>query len=864
MSFGPRLAAFIERRAGAIVLAALFVGLLAALGATQLRLDPSLRALLPPDFPSIQNLERLDERHGSSADLLVAIRSPSRDANVRFGAAIAQRLAQRDDVEWVVFRQDREFFESRALLFVDLHELLALRRRVIEEIRAEVRDALSVTGDTGDTVALSSVDDEIEELRTRHHFDDRIPEYYEADEGRLVVVKARPTEPDTNIAFAQRISAEVADVAASLQPTSFHPQMEIEVEGAYAQHTARVDTLRGEVVRGSAAALGALVLIIALYFRSVRAVALVITPLLVAIVGALAFAWLAFGKLNLVSAFIFAVLLGLGIDFGVHVLARYRQERCRGHDRMTAFGICLETTGRATAAGAASTALAFAVLAVADFQGFSQFGVVAAVGVVLALLAALVLMPALTTLLDRLRRWDPPPALERSVPGVPRAVAIALVVAGVSFAAWGTVRAPQLPFEYDLKTLGPQRPQGPQRASYRDAVGKAQTVAPAIALARSRGQAREIQRQMDALLRMDEATVDHLAEHGELPPAADAAEPGEDVDEELDPFGDEDLDDPEFVALQELADAHRVAAPEVVRQLVAYGPDRLRALDGRLYDAFSVHRFVPELQAQKLRVIADIRARVDAKKDGLDDAARRRLQRWYPYLEAEAFDVDDLPSWLHRPFEDTQGRSDRHVVVATRGSKGDYRNSRAIYTAFFELETSSGPVDLAADFFVIPEIVDAIARDGPLVMGLAALVLLLTSAAVFRGLAGPAAVALTVGLALAWLAATWALQDWKINLFNIVALPLLVGMGQDDAIHLLSRWRESGRHVGAALRETGEAIFLTSLTTCCGFAGIMFANHRGLRSLAWAAVLGMVACFVASAVVLPAALSLLPKRRRPP
>ena len=374
---------------------------------------------------------------------------------------------------------------------------------------------------------------------------------------------------------------------------------------------------------------------------------------------------------------------------------------------------------------------------------------------------------------------------------------------------------------------------------------------------------------MDALLRMDPATVDHLARHGALPPEAPSTtEPASDPDEldqldqldqeELEPFGNPDLDDPRFVALEALAHDHRIAAPEVIEQLVAYGPERLRILDDRLRDAVSAYRFVPDLQREKLEVIADVRRRIDAKKNALSDDARARLDRFYPYLEVDTpFDVDDLPAWLRQQLADTSGHPARAVVLATGGSKADIHNARAIHDAFGALDTSTGAVPVAADFFVIPEIVDAIAHDGPIVMGLAVLVLLLTAAASFRGLAGPIAVALTVGVALAWLAGTASVLGWKANLFNVIALPLLVGMGQDDAIHLLARWREQGgRDVGRALRETGAAIVLTTATTCCGFGGILFADHRGLQSLAWVAVVGMLACLLASAVLLPAALAI--------
>ena len=88
---------------------------------------------------------------------------------------------------------------------------------------------------------------------------------------------------------------------------------------------------------------------LAAYFRGLRAVPLVLTPLLIAACFALACAAWMYGYLNLVSAFIFAVQLGLGIDFATHMLARYREELARGLPHREAIAHTIATTGVSTA-----------------------------------------------------------------------------------------------------------------------------------------------------------------------------------------------------------------------------------------------------------------------------------------------------------------------------------------------------------------------------------------------------------------------------------------------------------------------------------------------------------------------------------
>lgn len=899
------LSRFIHRRAGLIVAVTLCLCVVALWMASQLRIDQELRRLLPDDFPSVTRLDRLSGRLGQQSDLYVAIRSPSRDANIEFGTKVAAAVADRDDIRYAVFRRDLSYFDQNALLYAPTGDLLDLRRRVILRIRDEVRKEAF-----GDFSLRDPKPDEendltfsIDEMLEEYGLSEASSEFMEADEGRLMVVKMRPVRAATDLEFARKLTADVARIVEELDPQAHHLEMTTELNGSYVQHQRRLESVQQEVWGGSAAALVALLLTLGVYFRSPRAVVLIMLPLLVSIVGALAFAWLAFDVLNIVSAFIFAVLLGLGIDFGIHVLARLRQERGRGASSEDALALCLSTSGRTTVAGAASTALAFAALSVADFQGFAQFGQVAAVGVVLSVAGACLVMPAIAVLLDRLRPWTPPAPPKRSgrkgVPGWMRLFAIVVAIGGIAVAGWAGSRVTDLEYEHDLKKLGRKRSpaQGPKSASYRDAVGTYQTVDPAIALVETAADARSIQRQLDALLAMTPEEIrafdpserpgrrlealpdDTFPQRPKLdgiglssgPKKPDLPQDDWAEDDEWDAEGEAAADEA-FMALHngafnelEVRTAHNaLMSPRTADALGEYGAQRLLRMRGRLARVWSVHAFVPRQQDDKLRIIADIRQRIAAKEGLMSAEARAQIDQWRGYLEVtEAVDVEHLPGWVRSQFEDADGDPGKLVVISTRGSKADIHNSREIYQVFGTVYAQGRWHEVAADFFVIPEIFDAIDRDGPYVLQLAIGIMVLTALVLLRRFKAALAVVVTVAFSLLWLVAVFFVLDWKLNFFNIIVLPLLLGMGQDDALHLAERHREEDGSMGIVLREAGGAIFVTTLTTVLGFSGILFANHLGLHSMAWTAVIGMTLALVASVVVLPLLLALLHGRPRP-
>lgn len=144
-------------------------------------------------------------------------------------------------------------------------------------------------------------------------------------------------------------------------------------------------------------------LVMLLYTRRLRTLPLVAAPLFVATTWTLAFAHLAVGRLNIITGFLVAILLGLGVDFIIHLYLRYAELRRRGFTLDSATQDSLQSTGRAVISSALTTSAAFFVVCFADFVGYSEFGLIAGIGILISAGVALCLFFALNTLLER--RW---------------------------------------------------------------------------------------------------------------------------------------------------------------------------------------------------------------------------------------------------------------------------------------------------------------------------------------------------------------------------------------------------------------------------------------------------------------------------
>jgi predicted exporter len=101
-----------------------------------------------------------------------------------------------------------------------------------------------------------------------------------------------------------------------------------------------------------------------------------------------------------------------------------------------------------------------------------------------------------------------------------------------------------------------------------------------------------------------------------------------------------------------------------------------------------------------------------------------------------------------------------------------------------------------------------------------------------------------------------SLASLSFNYANFIVLPLIVGIGIDDGIHIVLRWREEpGQDLTAVVRQIGRAIVLTSLTTSIGFGSLISSHYPGLRSIGWVAGLGILTCLLAALILLPAVLA---------
>lgn len=282
----------------------------------------------------------------------------------------------------------------------------------------------------------------------------------------------------------------------------------------------------------------------------------------------------------------------------------------------------------------------------------------------------------------------------------------------------------------------------------------------------------------------------------------------------------------------------------------------------------SIFSLVPSDQDVRLAKIREIRALVETEAHGaLTGEDARRLERLEGYLQVDApFTWDEFPASDKRQFINTNGEVGNFVFIYPSVPLRDGRNAIEFRNDIGTITTASGQIFHAASTNLISaEMLVLMLSEGRWAAGLSLLLVGLLVWSDFRSVRGTLLVMLPLVVAFIWAGGVMFLVGMKVNFYNMVVFPSIVGIGVDNGVHLFHRYLEEGPgSLPLVIRKTGWAILITTLTTVVGYSGLVTAHHPGLQSMGILAVIGLISAFLAAVVLLPSVIQILEKRKALP
>ena len=395
---------------------ALGLASLAVWAARGLQLDTGLEALLPNDSVSVLSIEKTRDQLGLEEPLTILVASDDRARNEAMIAQLAEKFSEWPETVWVMTGYGLDALAERALYYVDADTLYEWSELAEEALDWEVCKASPLCVTIADPPELPD-SEEIREAVDRSPAGtvlrqltgesakqasggsegDEGPQLLCNDEGTVCAVQVMLSGSPGDLSYARMIKERAEAITVPLAQSQ--PEgTRIEVIGRYRvaplEHGIILNDLR---LVSILAAVGSLLMVL-VFFRDLTAVVQLMVPMLSGLAVAVGLIALIEPKINIISASALAILAGMAIDFGIHLLMHYQSARAEGLSAAGSAKASVQELWVSLLVAGLTTAGGFGALSMTDFQGFSQMGWMASLGIIVTLLWTLAVFPSMVRL----------------------------------------------------------------------------------------------------------------------------------------------------------------------------------------------------------------------------------------------------------------------------------------------------------------------------------------------------------------------------------------------------------------------------------------------------------------------------------
>lgn len=669
--------------------------------------------------------------------------------------------------------------------------------------------------------------------------------YITFDGGRVYLATVQPANEDVEGDAVRRLQEIVESIRSEV------PGVSAGVTGELVLELAEMAQSQTDTIAASLIAITLVGLIFIYGYREIGRPIKATICLLFGLSYTMGYTTLVIGHLNILTITFAPMLIGLAIDFGVHLVTRYEEEMHLGRSEQEAIQIALVNTGQGVFTGALTTAAAFFAMAITEFKGIQEMGLIAGGGLLLSLVPMMTLLPILLVrgrqnVIDHENATDTPERLggiERILLKNPGSVAaLTLMMGGLAISQFF---GDKVRFDYNLLHM---QSEGLAAVVTEERLieSAGNSVLYAVVQADSLAEAKELQRRIEELPSV--AEVRSMAEFMGIDPAdrlelirtiADLA-----ASVRFNPTDTLPVSPPEVSQVLYSFQGYIGVASRAVFK--ANGKSELFFQLRGLWDA------VQELRRSLNEVRPEMAARQIAH---FQEAFLADLQGTFAALASQRYDgpitPDDLPTALRERFVGINGKHllqvfPRNDVWNKENQEVFVRELRSIHP-----EVTGTPVQMLEYTTLLK---DSYVEAALYALAATAIMVLFH----FRSLVCMLLALMPVIMGAVWSVGVMGLFGMPFNPANIMTLPLVAGIGVTSGIHILNRFQEE--HSPSVLStSTGKAVFVSGLTTIAGFGSLSVADHRGIESLGYLMSIGTLACMIAALTLLPALISLLMK-----
>lgn len=601
---------------------------------------------------------------------------------------------------------------------------------------------------------------------------------------------------------------------------------------------------------------------------------------------------LLFGEINILSAAFCIVLVGLGVDYGIHFISGFSDGRYVDKSAARSIAYMYSRVGSGVIIGALTTAAVFFCLSLIGFQAYLQMGIVIGISVIVMLTAQILILPALISFDNKAYSIFAPALyrcklgfivkiyhmietviskvfkvgfllkfirreefwflihLGKQISRIP--VAVTVIAVTIILVVLCAVRASNMEWEYDFMAIQPKN--ALSTVTQNTILDKFEMFPSFVMVeARSIEECRELSRKYTEAGKKT-GLIGRVDAITEFLPTREVWHKNSAVLEKL----REDLFSESGDGVIDEVNVDKVAAElHRLRQNVVDLGKAFTVSENSGDIMFVKHGSTP-VNSDSDNMIARLAAKVRTASQYDSEALNNFQEIVYSTLKSNLDKMTDAPILtLENLPDEILGRyMNSHnnnvlINVYPRGYIWDEKSLRA-----FTTEVESISERTTGFLFVVQFLIELMKEKGwiAIILGTIATILILLIELRSPGHAALAILSLVVGMV--WMFGIMEVLGMKFSIMTFMALPLIIGIGLDHGIHVADRYMIEGRgSVPLVLKSTGRAVLLTSVVTMMGFGSLGLGEHVGLADFGKTIFFGIGACFVSSTFVLPAVIT---------
>ncbi len=878
------------------ILIALFLIAAVSLGAVaylytnkMFTLDMSWSDMLPANEPMAEEFDMILNEFTSVSNTIVVVRGREKEIK-KFADKIAPQIEKLSDyVDEIYYKIDKDFFSEHGFMLLkesdlkstyDMFQnlnLIPLLRSINDNFEKEyMGDDEALSTKQKEDEAVMSLDGFQYWISTMDKFisnpaeaEEQVAEdaverflygdtYFISQDKRILLMTVKPTftgvEIDKCVASTDSIQAILDRNLADF------PGVRAGLAGSIPLQRDEMYYTQRDMTFGFILALVLVLFLFVITFRMLSVPVLAGVNLILAIIITLGLVAIYPGRLNIMTAMFGVILIGLGIDYAIHIISLYSERREIDPDTTIAMEEALVRSGGGIITGALTTAAAFFTLSISVTRGIKEMGIVLGMGIICAMVVTMIGLPAFLAAMERFsNKFRKKPfqpkhiefkALENLGESINRRpfryLLIGIVFTGFFFYQFKS----RLKFDYDMLNIEPKG-------------------LPSVAL-------------QDTVLEAFDLSVDYaIVSASTIEESYEIAEKAKEM--------------PSFSMVENIGDycppvekqKKRLVYIKKIRELLAKNNEdipltsnnlknlikQLERLDMNIYELSQLaflggqdkvdkkcREIIGDPEAESPNnIILNLADKIKGNPNKAIKALNKFREFYMPVLRNKTYDManteflnlDNIPDNIKSRYVS----DDESIFLVNIYSREYVWNVENLRNFIRQLKLVSEKFTGMPPLFL--KLIELIGRDGKRATVLTLFIVVFLLWVDFRSLklAFLGVIPLIAGGL--WMLGLLSSFGIMLTVVNVIGIPMIVGIGIDDGVHILHRYRVEGfSETSHVLLSTGKAVLLTSLTTMAGFGSLMISEYRGFIGLGALLVFGVGACFITTVLFMPSIISI--------